>query len=753
MSAGEVALHRVARLELESGAVLRDVTQAFVLLGALNADRDNLVVVFHSLTGRAETVGGWLGTVIGPGLAVDTGRYPVLCANLLGSCYGTTGPAERRPFPEVTPRDQARLVQLLVDEIGVRSVALAPGGSLGGMVALEWAAQNPCLARSTVVFAPPAAHTAHAIAWNHVQRAAIEAAGERGVEIARMVAMMTYRTATEQAARFGRGREEDGGWSVASYLEHQGRKLRDRFGADAYVTLTRAMDAHDVGRGRGGTAAALRRIEGDLVGVGIPGDLLYAPEDVRAWTDAAGAEYRELRSGHGHDAFLLEHDQVAAILADALAATEPAAGGARLSAVETAPIAPRTARGPRVVRVALAGCGVVGGELVRLLAHGAGEIRSRHGVRLELASVLVKHPGRPRPSELPGGVLTTEVDAFLASGADVWVEAIGGTNPALRIARTVLGAGRRLVTANKALLAAHGPELAALARRSRARLDFESAVAGGVPVIRALRDSLGLTGIRAIRGVLNGTTNYILTRLGDGWRYANALADAQARGFAEANPARDLSGEHAADELRILAWLAFGVEPGALIVRRRGIEPWPERLAADAALVGGVPRLVAEVVDTAAGIVAAVEPVIVAAGGELGRTRDEENAVVVESRWNGRVRLSGPGAGGAPTASALLGDVLRSASRAGRTHAAPHTPVDDAREHRWVISVRREGAARTLLERTLDRAGVPAADVLAEGDRMVAVTHPVAWRRVDLAVRSLQTAHLAPVVSRCEVRV
>lgn len=327
MSHRPLRLHRVPRFELESGDVLRDVVQACHLDGTLNADGDNLVIVFHSLTGASETVGGWWGTLVGPGKTIDTHRYAVLCANLLGSCYGTTGPAEVDPFPPVTPRDQARLVQLLVDELGVRSVALAAGGSLGGMVAMEWAVENPTLARSVAIFAAPAAHTAYAIAWNHVQRAAVEAAGARGLEIARMVGMMTYRTAAEQAARFGRSTEADGRWSIASYLDYQGRKLRDRFSVDSYVALTKAMDAHDVGRGRGGVAAALGRIEGRLVGVGIPGDLLYAPDDVRAWVDAAGADYRVILSPVGHDAFLLDHAQVGAILAEALAAAEPVGAG------------------------------------------------------------------------------------------------------------------------------------------------------------------------------------------------------------------------------------------------------------------------------------------------------------------------------------------------------------------------------------------------------------------------------------------
>jgi len=330
VSAREPSFQRIPRFELDGGEVLADVVQAYRLDGELTPERDNLVIVFHSLTGSPATAGGWWGTVVGPGLAVDTRRFAVLCPNLLGSCYGTTGPREVRPFPAVTPRDQARLVQRLVEALGVRSVALAVGGSLGGMVAMEWAAQNPSLPRSVAIFAAPAAHTAHAIAWNHVQRAAIAAAGARGLEIARMVAMMNYRSAAEQAGRFGRGRGEGGGWAVAEYLEHHGRKLRERFGADSYVALTGAMDAHDVGRARGGVANALRRITGALLGVGIPGDLLYSAGDVRAWVDAAGGEYREIHSSRGHDAFLLETEQVAGILAEALAAAEaPVAGGAR----------------------------------------------------------------------------------------------------------------------------------------------------------------------------------------------------------------------------------------------------------------------------------------------------------------------------------------------------------------------------------------------------------------------------------------
>jgi len=319
------AVHHAGRFELESGLLLPDVRQVYVLLGELNAAKDNLIVLFHSLTGSADPREWWTDAV-GPGKPIDTDRYAVLSVNLLGSCYGTTRPPEG---VIVTPRDMARLVHRLVTELGVRSVALATGGSLGGMVTLEWAASFPSLTRAAVAFAAPAAHTAMAIAFNHLQRRAIELGGREGLALARMMAMTTYRTSAEFAERFGRERRVDATFQVQSYLDHQGRKLVDRFDAASYITLIDAMDAHDVGRGRGDVGSALRPFQGKLIGVGITGDLLYEPEVVRGWAEEAGGEYREIRSIHGHDAFLLEPDQVAAILRDAL---EAAHGATALSA-------------------------------------------------------------------------------------------------------------------------------------------------------------------------------------------------------------------------------------------------------------------------------------------------------------------------------------------------------------------------------------------------------------------------------------
>jgi homoserine dehydrogenase len=270
-------------------------------------------------------------------------------------------------------------------------------------------------------------------------------------------------------------------------------------------------------------------------------------------------------------------------------------------------------------------------------------------------------------------VLTTDVDAFLSSGAELWVEAIGGSDPALRIARHALGAGKRLVTANKALLAVHGPELAALARRSGGRLDFESAVAGGIPVIRSLRDSLGLTGIRSIRGILNGTTNYILSRLGDGWRYADALADAQAKGFAEADPALDIDGDDAAQKLRILAGVGFDAPVRS--IRVHGIRDVTLAEVEAARSRRSVVRHVATARRVGGGVELRVERRELPEQHPLAAAKGENNAVLVRGRAVGEMLFAGKGAGSLPTAAAVLSDVIelseqRAAGRRSGLHEA-----------------------------------------------------------------------------------
>ncbi len=297
------------------------------------------VVVIHALTGSADAAGDWWEPLIGPGRALDTRRIGVLGANLLGGRYGSTGPTTPdlrtgrpfgRGFPAVSTRDQARAQWALLDALGIGEAALVVGGSLGGMVALEVALIRPDSVRHVMPIAAPAATGPMAVAWNHLQVTLIERLGDEGLALARQLAMTTYRSETDFDERFGRTAEPDGRPSIVSYLAHQGGKLVDRFDGDTYRILAGAMDRHDIGAGRGGIDAAmahLARADVALTGVGIVDDILYGPRQVRALVTAASragvaARYREIRSTKGHDAFLVEWDQLAALLGAALG--EPA---------------------------------------------------------------------------------------------------------------------------------------------------------------------------------------------------------------------------------------------------------------------------------------------------------------------------------------------------------------------------------------------------------------------------------------------
>ena len=293
------------------------------------------VVVVHALTGSADAAGDWWSPLFGPGRALDTTRVGVLGANLLGGRYGTTGPMSIDPrtgrpygarFPSVSTRDQAAAQWALLDALGIDRVALVVGGSLGGMVALETALARPAAVDHVMPIAAPAATGPLAVAWNHLQARLIDRLGLEGLALARQLAMTTYRSEVDFDERFGRDRESDGRLSIVSYLEHHGRKLVDRFDPLTYRTLAAAMDRHDAGAGRDGLLPALMDLAAAgtrLTGVGIEGDILYGPDQVRALVDAAttagvDARYRELRSTKGHDAFLVEWDQLAAILGEAL---------------------------------------------------------------------------------------------------------------------------------------------------------------------------------------------------------------------------------------------------------------------------------------------------------------------------------------------------------------------------------------------------------------------------------------------------
>ncbi|MGQ4549736.1 homoserine O-acetyltransferase MetX [Dermabacteraceae bacterium P13077] len=340
---------------LEVGGTLPGARLAYETWGELAPGRDNAVLICHALTGDSHVSGesgpghptpGWWRGIVGPGLAIDTDRFYVVAPNVLGGCQGSTGPASRAPdgkpwglrFPLLTTRDQVAAEYDLMRHIGIARWHAVVGPSLGGQRALEWAVGYPQQVGKLAVIASGASTTAEQAAWCHTQIQILEldpcfnggdyydfAPGNgphRGLAIARQVAHTTYRCPRELEVRFGRDpgyREEPltgGRLAVQAYLEHHGHKLARRFDAGSYRTLTRTMLTHDVGRGRGGLVRALAGVSADVLAIGVDSDRLFYPaQSKQIGRLTPRGETAIIRSAHGHDGFLIENDQVAALLA------------------------------------------------------------------------------------------------------------------------------------------------------------------------------------------------------------------------------------------------------------------------------------------------------------------------------------------------------------------------------------------------------------------------------------------------------
>ena len=350
---------------LEGGGQLRDITVAFETWGTLDEDRSNAVLVCHALTGDSHAAGpagpghhddGWWDAVIGPGKAIDTDRWFVVCPNVLGGCQGTTGPASHHPnhpgrygssFPVVTIRDMVRVEARLADALGIERWASVLGGSMGGMQVLEWGVMFPHRVASLVPIATCLAATAQQIAYWSTGRRAIALdpkwrngdyydaepgdGPHAGLALARMFSQITFRTDDVFTSRFGRDSVEPLAgdfemwqrFQVERYLEHHGDKLIHRFDANSYLLLTKAMDLHDLSRGRGGTATALGRLTAPTLSIGVSSDVLYPSYQQRELASrlrehGVDARYAEIDSPHGHDAFLLEHEQVGQLVREFL---------------------------------------------------------------------------------------------------------------------------------------------------------------------------------------------------------------------------------------------------------------------------------------------------------------------------------------------------------------------------------------------------------------------------------------------------
>lgn len=352
----------------ESGFRFPNINVAYQTYGKLNAEGDNAILICQALTGNAHCAGilegdekdpnsspdllniysnmfegkpGWWDTLIGPNKLFDTNKYFIVCSNILGSCYGTTGPVSRynesesygSNFPLVTVRDVVRVQKKLVDYLGVKKIKTVTGGSLGGFQVFEWAVMYPEIVESIIPIATAAKHSPWAIALNQAARDAIRtdpvwnkgnytSQPTNGLSLARKIAMISYRSLDSFDVKFNRDRldgnnllDAENIFQVESYLNYQGEKLVKRFDANTYITITHTMDSHDISRDRGTIEEVLKSILIPVLSIGISSDVLYPVQEQLDFVDKLpNAVYKEINSIHGHDAFLIEFDQLKRII-------------------------------------------------------------------------------------------------------------------------------------------------------------------------------------------------------------------------------------------------------------------------------------------------------------------------------------------------------------------------------------------------------------------------------------------------------
>ncbi len=322
------------RLELDCGVTLSPVDVAYETYGTLNADKSNAILVLHAFSGDAHAAGegGWWSKMIGPGLGFDTDQHFVICSNILGGCRGTTGPGSINPetgepwamsFPVVTVADMVRLQKMLVDSLGIKKLLAVAGGSMGGMQALEWAVAYPDSVGAALPIATTARHSAQQIAFNEVGRQAIMADPDwnegnyygrkppaRGLSVARMVGHITYMSDASMREKFGRRLRAPDQFEVESYLQYRGSTFVDRFDANSYLYITRAMDTFDLTQ-RGALASLFERIRTRFLVISFTSDWLYPSYQSLEVVSALRSRncdvaYCNLASDYGHDAFLVE---------------------------------------------------------------------------------------------------------------------------------------------------------------------------------------------------------------------------------------------------------------------------------------------------------------------------------------------------------------------------------------------------------------------------------------------------------------
>jgi homoserine dehydrogenase len=709
------------------GHALADVVLAGYQLGAPLGTAP-VVVVVGGITaspfpfGDAATAAdAWWPALLSADL-IDPTRTTVLCP-----CWPGNGSTWRGfddgAIPALSALGLADLIAAWLDGLACTAPVAYVGASLGGLVGIAFAVRHAERCARLITISAGLRPDGWGTATRHVQRELVRdglRTGDvaTGMIRARQLGMLTYRGRDELDTRFGvlqPGLERP---PIAAYLDHHGERFAARFPVRTFLLLSEAIDRSHFGTDRASLRAQLARVTADVLVVGVPGDLVFPfalQHELYRELQAVGATCSlwKLDSEFGHDAFLADQIRLAALLRDARA-FDPTTPRERFEGVGARPI--------REIRIGMIGCGTVGSGVLELLDRQAGAMIERYGVRFRVTRIAVRDLDKPRTPRADGITRTTRAIELVADPeVDVIVEVAGGLAVEATVA-AALAAGKPVVTANKALLAQKLAELGALAQRTGTPLLCEAAAAAALPIIRHL--SHRADEIDSLMAIVNGTCNYIITRLEqDEWALDRAIAEAQRLGLAEADPSADIDGLDAAAKLSILSYRAFGawLPPDAFAVRGIG-ELWP----ADCDLaesMGFRIRLIAHATRRGGDqLSAAVEPLLLPDWHLLASIEEEYNAVYLKCASSGDLSLFGMGAGALPTATAVLGDLIDLAQDNSVQWPAPHVgssaPLPPRRHYLRVTAEAHPGLARRI-DSLIRRAGLTVQNRASRGEPLV----------------------------------
>ncbi len=656
------------KFTLEGGDFLTDLTISYSTYGKKNADQSNIIWVCHALTADANVKDWWPG-LVGPNDLFNPDDYFIVCANIIGSAYGSTSPLncdeDKRydKFPVVSIRDNVKAFIELRKHLGIKHIHTIIGGSVGGHQAVEWAIAEPEICDNLVLLGSSAVISPWVAAFNQSQRLAIHAdntwgqksanAARAGLKAARSIALLSYRNNTAYNSTQHDEYSFDKIRKAESYQSYQGEKLVNRFNAYGYYAITKTMDSHDVGRGRGGIKKALAQIKAKTLVIAISTDILFPLSDSQQLVEGIeNSRLDVIESNFGHDGFLVETVQIAQSIADFYQTDHK-----------------------QQEQVAMHGLGCVG--------QGVYELLQNNQSLPQLKNIVVKHEYKAR--KVGHAIITTNQQVTDNRNIKTVIEVIDDADKSYRIAKNAINKSKNFITANKKMVAENLEEIIQWNNLVANSFLYEAAVAGSIPIIRNLDLYFDQSQNQSIKAIINGSSNYILTQMfQNNSSYQEALQQAQALGFAESDPIADVGGYDAKNKAVILAAHAFGLVVHPDEVKNYGIQNIKPEDIAYARSQNCTIKQIVTLTKTAKGISVVIMPELVSWQSELGRTDHENNLIILKNN-DTKFYFKGAGAGSIATGTAIVGDL-----KACNTHYKYRYHIDKSLklDNTYVLKVR-----------------------------------------------------------------